>query len=165
MPCHGQRKTAKSWRGFSLRGGFTPPIRTWKQWIVDGFEQYELCVCAGLPYTVEQLPFTGREEAILWICTHNALREDLTEEQAPVFDWQAVSDGKSAPWRITKQQLRRVGKLLENLHTSGTGIRFHAYDHPTVWCVLPPPWTRLANTPRFCLNRSSRGKLSSPSPT
>lgn len=61
--------------------GFTPPIRTWKQWIVDGFEQYELCVCAGLPYTVEQLPFTGREEAILWICTHNALREDLTEEQ------------------------------------------------------------------------------------
>ena len=61
--------------------GSTPPIRTWKQWIVDGFEQYELCVCAGLPYTVEQLPFTGREEAILWICTHNALREDLTEEQ------------------------------------------------------------------------------------
>ena len=38
--------------------GSTPPIRTWKQWIVDGFEQYELCVCAGLPYTVEQLPFT-----------------------------------------------------------------------------------------------------------
>ena len=61
--------------------GSTPPIRTWKQWIVDGFEQYELCVCAGLPYTVEQLSFTGREEAILWICTHNALREDLTEEQ------------------------------------------------------------------------------------
>ncbi len=59
----------------------TPPIRTWKQWIVDGFEQYQLCVCAGIPYTVEQLPFTGREEAILWICTHNALREDLTEEQ------------------------------------------------------------------------------------
>ena len=45
--------------------GPTPPIRTWKQWIVDGFEQYELCVCAGLPYTVEQLSFTGREEAIL----------------------------------------------------------------------------------------------------
>lgn len=59
----------------------TPTIRTWKQWIVDGFEQYELCVCAGIPYTVEQLPFAGREEAILWICTHNALREDLTEEQ------------------------------------------------------------------------------------
>ena len=58
-----------------------PPIRAWGQWTVDGFEIYELCVCGGFPYTVEQLPFASREEAILWICTHNALREDLTEEQ------------------------------------------------------------------------------------
>lgn len=58
-----------------------PPIRAWGQWIVDGFEIYELYVCGEFPYTVEQLPFASREEAILWICTHNALQEDLTEEQ------------------------------------------------------------------------------------
>ena len=58
-----------------------PPIRAWGQWIVDGFEIYELCVCGEFPYTVELLPLASREEAILWICTHNASREDLTEEQ------------------------------------------------------------------------------------
>lgn len=58
-----------------------PVIQSWNQWIVDGFERFELCMRAGLPFTVEPLSFPCREEAILWICVRNALREDLSEEQ------------------------------------------------------------------------------------
>ena len=61
-------------QGVCMLSGATKIGKSWMvlDWCVH-IAKGEMCI--------RDRSFTGREEAILWICTHNALREDLTEEQ------------------------------------------------------------------------------------
>ena len=60
--------------------GCRDPIITWKGFIVDGHNRYEICTKLHIPYKTVQISFDSREEAISWICLNQLSRRNLSEE-------------------------------------------------------------------------------------
>ena len=64
-----------------LQDGCREPISLWEGIILDGHHRYEICMKHGLPFTTRTLPLRDRDEAIIWICSNQMGRRNLTEEQ------------------------------------------------------------------------------------
>ena len=62
------------------KNGCKKPLVIWNQIILDGHNRYQICMRWGLPFDVERLEVSTREEAIAWICSKQLKRKDLTEE-------------------------------------------------------------------------------------
>ncbi len=60
--------------------GCRDPIIAWKGIIIDGHNRYEICNRLHIPYTVQEIEFNGREEAVIWICVNQLGRRSITEE-------------------------------------------------------------------------------------
>ena len=60
--------------------GCREPIATWNNIIVDGHNRYEICNRLHIPYAVREMPFENREQAIVWICTNQLGRRNISEE-------------------------------------------------------------------------------------
>lgn len=63
-----------------LAEGCKEPICVWDGFIIDGHNRYHICTRHKIPFSVRELPFTNRDEAIVWICTHQLDHKDLSEE-------------------------------------------------------------------------------------
>ena len=63
-----------------VKEGCKEPILVWDGYIIDGHNRYSICVRHKIPFTVRELPFKNRDEAIVWICTQQLSHPDLTEE-------------------------------------------------------------------------------------
>jgi hypothetical protein len=63
-----------------IADGCREPISIWNGVIVDGHNRYKICTEHQIPFAVEEMSFTCREEAISWICTNQLGRRNLTEE-------------------------------------------------------------------------------------
>lgn len=55
-----------------------PSVTIWKNYIIDGFEQYNLYQKYHRYYRVDELFFANRDLAIAWICRHQLERSNLT---------------------------------------------------------------------------------------
>lgn len=60
--------------------GCREPITVWNGIIIDGHNRYKICTKHGIPFAVTEKNFSSREEAIIWICTNQLGRRNLTEE-------------------------------------------------------------------------------------
>ena len=60
--------------------GCRDPIITWNNIIIDGHSRYEICNRLHIPYAVREMPFENRERAIVWICSNQLGRRNITEE-------------------------------------------------------------------------------------
>lgn len=60
--------------------GCLEPITVWKGIIVDGHNRYEICSRLGLPFEVRERHFDNREEAIIWICSNQLGRRNISDE-------------------------------------------------------------------------------------
>ena len=60
--------------------GCREPIVTWNDIIIDGHNRYEICNRLHIPYAVRKMPFENREQAIVWICSNQLGRRNITEE-------------------------------------------------------------------------------------
>ncbi len=60
--------------------GCREPIITWHGTIVDGHNRYELCTRLKIPYAVVDREFETRESVIVWICTNQLGRRNISEE-------------------------------------------------------------------------------------
>ena len=60
--------------------GCREPIITWNNIIIDGHNRYEICNRLHIPYAVREMPFENRERAIVWICSNQLGRRNITEE-------------------------------------------------------------------------------------
>lgn len=60
--------------------GCREPIITWNNIIVDGHNRYEICNRLHIPYAIREMPFENREQAIVWICSNQLGRRNITEE-------------------------------------------------------------------------------------
>ena len=56
-------------------------ITGWNSYILDGFDEYTICLESALPFRYHELPLYSREEAISWICAKQLERNDLTNER------------------------------------------------------------------------------------
>ena len=63
-----------------MSDGCREPIAVWNDVIVDGHNRYKICTEHGIPFAVEEMSFSCREEAIAWICANQLGRRNLTEE-------------------------------------------------------------------------------------
>jgi len=60
--------------------GCLNPINTWRGFIIDGHNRYEICNRKGIPYTFLEISLDSREDVIIWICNNQLGRRNLTEE-------------------------------------------------------------------------------------
>ena len=60
--------------------GCRDPIITWNHIIIDGHNRYEICNRRHIPYAVTEMEFDSRKDAIIWICTNQLGRRNITEE-------------------------------------------------------------------------------------
>ncbi len=60
--------------------GCREPITVWNGIIIDGHNRYKICTEHGIPFAITEKSFSSREDAIIWICTNQLGRRNLTEE-------------------------------------------------------------------------------------
>lgn len=60
--------------------GCREPIIVWKGTIVDGHNRYEICRRLGIPFETQERHFDNREEAIIWICSNQLGRRNISDE-------------------------------------------------------------------------------------
>jgi len=97
-----------------LINGCKDPLITWNDIIIDGYNRYEICMRHRIPFSVKTMDFSCREAAIVWICSTQLHRQNLTEETVKfligtqyeyekalrtkyIFDPSAPSTSASAP--------------------------------------------------------------------
>jgi len=54
-------------------------IILWDGVIIDGHNRFELCMKHGIEFKIEEMPFSSREEARLWIIENQLGRRNLTD--------------------------------------------------------------------------------------
>ncbi|WP_294852284.1 hypothetical protein [uncultured Oscillibacter sp.] len=60
--------------------GCRDPIIVWNNTIVDGHNRYEICNRMHIPYATQEIEFESREAAVVWICSNQLGRRNITEE-------------------------------------------------------------------------------------
>lgn len=60
--------------------GCREPIIAWNDLILDGHNRYEICNRLRIPYAVRNMPFESRDEAVIWICSNQLGRRNISEE-------------------------------------------------------------------------------------
>ena len=75
-----QRKEFLQLEANILSDGCRDPIVTYDGFIIDGHNRYEICVKHNIPFSVLEMVFECREEAIAWICANQLGRRNITEE-------------------------------------------------------------------------------------
>lgn len=63
-----------------LADGCREPITVWKGVIVDGHNRYEICTRLGIPFSTQERHFDNREEAVIWICSNQLGRRNISDE-------------------------------------------------------------------------------------
>lgn len=61
--------------------GCRVPIDTWRGFIVDGHQRYEICQKHGLPFETREHEFADENEAILFIIDTQLSRKNLSESE------------------------------------------------------------------------------------
>jgi transcriptional regulator with XRE-family HTH domain len=54
-------------------------IKTWRGFIVDGHNRYEICTRHNIPFPAQALRFSSEEEAKIWIAENQLGRRNLTD--------------------------------------------------------------------------------------
>ena len=63
------------------REGCRDALIVWGNTLVDGHNRHEICTRRGFPFQVRQMDFHSREDVIIWICTNQNARRNITPEQ------------------------------------------------------------------------------------
>lgn len=64
-----------------IKDGILESIKVWRDVIIDGHNRHEIANKNGLDFTITELSFENRADAIEWIILHQLGRRNLTEEQ------------------------------------------------------------------------------------
>lgn len=75
-----QRKEYLQLEAELLQDGCRDPIVVYDGFIVDGHNRYEICTKHQIPFSVQEMAFECKEEAIAWICAKQLCRRNITDE-------------------------------------------------------------------------------------
>lgn len=65
--------------------GCRDALIAWGDTLVDGHNRYKICNRRGFAYNVRQMDFDSREDVIIWICSNQAARRNLTPVQFTIL--------------------------------------------------------------------------------
>ena len=63
-----------------LAEGCREPLAIWKGTIVDGHNRYRICHKHKIPFLIHTMNFSCRAEAVVWICSNQLGRRNISEE-------------------------------------------------------------------------------------
>ena len=63
-----------------IADGCRDPIITWKGYIIDGHNRYEICKKHNIDFSVLEMEFDSEEDAIVWICANQLGRRNISDE-------------------------------------------------------------------------------------
>ena len=63
-----------------LEDGCINPIITWKGYIIDGHNRYNICTKHNIPFETMEKDFSCRDAVIAWICKNQLGRRNISEE-------------------------------------------------------------------------------------
>lgn len=75
-----QRKEYLQLEAELLQDGCCDPIVVYDGFILDGHNRYEICTKHQIPFSVQEMTFECKEEAIAWICAKQLCRRNITDE-------------------------------------------------------------------------------------
>lgn len=75
-----QRKDYLQLEAELLQDGCREPIVVYDGFIIDGHNRYEICTRHQIPFSVLEMAFECKEEAIAWICAKQLCRRNITDE-------------------------------------------------------------------------------------
>lgn len=93
------------------KNGHTDPIPVWRAYILIGHDLYDLCQKYHYFYSVKNMPFPRKNEAIAWICREQLKRKDLCRQAVAWFLYRLykalleTEDRKAAKVRFQYKQL------------------------------------------------------------
>ena len=109
-----------------LSDGILESIKVWNNVIIDGHNRYEIANKNGLDFTVTELNFENRTDAIEWIILHQLGRRNLTEEQ------KAYLRGKRYENEKNKHGGERPSDQNDHLKTSDKLAKEYGVSAPTI---------------------------------
>jgi hypothetical protein len=62
------------------KDGCREPICVWGNIIVDGHNRYEICVKNNIPFFIQEIEFSNKDEIIVWICANQLGRRNISDE-------------------------------------------------------------------------------------
>ncbi len=60
--------------------GCRDPIVVWNNTLIDGHNRYEICTKHNLPFKIQEMSFTSRDDVIDWMYSTQLSRRNLTDE-------------------------------------------------------------------------------------
>ena len=96
-----------------MSDGCREPIAVWNDVIIDGHNRYKICTEHGIPFAVEEMSFSCREEAIAWICANQLGRRNLTEESRKYligkqYESEKIISRKQSIYRDSREDCTRL---------------------------------------------------------
>jgi len=63
-----------------VKDGCREPLCIWGNIIIDGHNRYKICSRLKIPFHIQQIDFTSKDEVIAWICANQLGRRNISEE-------------------------------------------------------------------------------------
>ncbi len=63
-----------------VKEGCRDAIIVWGETIIDGHNRYEICCRHSIPFETKQIVFSSKDEAIVWICSNQLGRRNISDE-------------------------------------------------------------------------------------
>ncbi len=99
-----------------LEDGCINPIITWKGYIIDGHNRYNICTKHNIPFNTIEKEFDCRDSVIAWICKNQLGRRNISEETRKYLIGKQYHAEKSAsknPFGFNQYQRNSNGQFKE----------------------------------------------------
>ena len=91
--------------------GCRDPLSTWRGFLVDGHNRYEICTRRDIKYQTVEIALSTRERVLLWIEENQLGRRNLTDDQRATIVESVVERRAALEREAKKVRAREVGKL------------------------------------------------------
>lgn len=116
--------------------GCRDSLKIWNGIIIDGHQRYKICRENNIPFKTEEIDFTDRDDAIVWIIQNQLGRKNLSPEQSRGLSPEIKSDaGKGMPMILKIKDVKigqRVREEYGDMQALAESIQEHGLLHPIV---------------------------------
>ncbi len=95
-------------------------MTVWGGIIIEGYNQYEICTKHSIPFSVREIDFLCRNEAISWICTKQLCREDISSEMRKYLIGKQYNAEKLSSNRANIRWLNRCDSSDNQIDNTGS---------------------------------------------
>ena len=99
-----------------LEDGCLNPIITWKGFIIDGHNRYNICTKHNIPFNTIEKDFDCRDSVIAWICKNQLGRRNISEETRKYLigkQYHAEKNASRNPFGFNQYNRNKNGQFKE----------------------------------------------------